>query len=126
MTSSLSYDIIHHIESFVQKKDSECYSPTSIIMKQFINKANSEYLTDLKSNIKTSISLNLEDINAIENIHHSNYRNQLQNRIKNNIKTIIRMMYKFNLLKILKNNIELYTKRKYIRKKPKPIGYFYM
>ena len=109
-----------------KKKDSECYSPTSIIMKKFINKANSEYLADLKSNINTSITLNLEDIKAIVNIHHSNYSNQLQARINNNQKRIMKLIYKFNLLKILKNNIGLYIKRKYIRKKPKPIGYFYM
>ena len=125
MTSSLPYDIIRHIESFVQKKDCECYSPTAIIMKQFINNANSEYLAELKYNINELIFLNLDYIEIIKNIHHSNYHHQLQNRILINHKRINRMTYKFNLLKILKNNIAVYLKRKYIKKKP-PIGYFYM
>ena len=36
MTRVLPYYIIQHVQSFVQKKDSECYDPTSTIMNQFI------------------------------------------------------------------------------------------
>ena len=36
MTIVLPYDIIQHIQSFVQKKDSECNSPTSELMTKFI------------------------------------------------------------------------------------------
>ena len=123
MTSSLSYDIIQHIETFVQKKDSECFSPTSRIMKRFINDANGEYLSDLKKHIETSIFFNLGDMEAIENLH-PDYHHRLTTRISNNHQRIMKMIKKYNLLKILKNNVTLYTKRKYKKKFP-PIGYFH-
>ena len=36
MAIILPHDIIQHIQSFVQKKDSECNSPTSELMTKFI------------------------------------------------------------------------------------------
>lgn len=36
MAIILPHDIIQHIQSFVQKKDSECNSPTSELMAKFI------------------------------------------------------------------------------------------
>ena len=93
-------------------------------MKPLINKANDETLSDLKSHIKTLIFFREADENSLENLH-PDYQPQLQARINNNQKIIMYLIKRFNMLKILKNNITLYTKRKYVKKQP-PIGYFYM